>query len=74
MALILNNSTLYQEEGIALNQNWLANTSNVLLNECDNDQPEDPAQDIDNVLSATNQKKSLDEEDEGVLEINTLKN
>jgi len=61
---LLNNSTLYQEEGIVLNQNWVANTSNVLLDECDNDQPEDPAQDIDNGLSATNQKKSVDEEDD----------
>ena len=61
---LLNNSSLYQEEGIALNQNWIANTSNVLLDECDNDQPEDPSQDIDNGLTATNQKQSVNEEDD----------
>ena len=61
---LLNNSSLYQEEGIALNQNWIANTSNVLLDECDNDQPEDQSQDIDNGLTATNQKQSVNEEDD----------
>ena len=61
---LLNNSSLYQEEGIVLNENWIANISNVLSDECHNDQPEDPAQDIDNGLSATNQKKSLNEEDD----------
>lgn len=61
---LLNNSSLYQEEGIVLNQNWIANTSCVILDECDNDQPEDAAQDIDNGLSATNQNKSLNEEDD----------
>lgn len=61
---LFNNSSLYQEEGIALNQNWIAHTSNVLSDESDNDQLEDPAQDIDNGLSATNQKKSLNEEDD----------
>jgi len=61
---LLNNSSLYQEEGVALNQNWIANTSNVLLDECDNDQPEDPSQDIDNGLTATNQRQSLNKEDD----------
>jgi len=42
---------------------WIPNPS-VLLDECDNDLPEDPAHDIDNGLSATYQKKSFNEEDD----------
>ena len=43
-------SSLYREEEITLNQNWIANSSYVLLDECNDHQPEDPAQDIDNEL------------------------
>ena len=59
---LLNNSSLYREEEITLNQNWIANSSYVLLDECNDHQPEDPAQDIHNELNTDNQKKSLNEE------------
>ncbi len=61
---LINNSSLYSEEGITLNQNWIANTSYVLLDECDSHQPEDAAQDIDSGLNPAYQKKSLNEEDD----------
>ena len=48
---LLNNSSLYREEEITLDQNWIANSSYVLLDECNDYQPEDPAQDIDNELN-----------------------
>lgn len=60
---LLNNSSLYREEDITLNQNWIQNSSYVLLDESYDQQPEVPAQDIDNGLNADNHEKSLNEED-----------
>ena len=59
---LLNNSSFYKEEEITLHQNWIANSCYVLLDECNDHQPENPAQDIDNELNTDNQKKSLNEE------------
>ena len=59
---LLNNTSLYGEEEITLNHNWIANSSYVLLDECNDHQPEDLAQDIYNELNTDNQKKSLNEE------------
>ena len=57
---LLNNSSLYRDEGITLNHNFTLSTS-VVLNECNNEEKNDIAQVID---SATNQEKLCNEEDD----------
>lgn len=49
---LLNNNSLYRDEGITLNHNFTVTTS-VLLDECDNEEHEDIAQVINSELSAT---------------------
>lgn len=57
---LLNNSSLYRDEGITLNHNFTLSTS-VVLNEFNNEEKNDIAQVIN---SATNQEKLCNEDDD----------
>ena len=60
---IVNNSSLYREEGIMLNQNWSENNGN--LHECNVEEHEDQSQDIDcDTLNVGKTNEMLNDEDE----------